>query len=84
MRLRGDLIVLGYADHPALEGSNIDPKYLPGLTLVDPNASTCMGNGEWEPDLREVECHGKNNLNMNSPLILNKHNFLGNHPCSPS
>ena len=49
MRLCGDLI-LGYAN-PALEGSSILLECAPGLMLVGPNVSTCMGNGEWEPDL---------------------------------
>ena len=30
-----------------------------GLTPIGPNASTCMENGEWEPDLREVKCKGE-------------------------
>ena len=24
--------------------------------VIGPNSSTCMGNGEWEPDPREVRC----------------------------
>ena len=59
MRLRSDLIVLGYTN-PALEGTSVDLKCPPGLMFVGPNVSTCMENGEWEPDLGEVECHGKN------------------------
>ena len=31
-----------------------------GLILTGPNTSTCMESGEWEPDLREVECKGEN------------------------
>ena len=27
-----------------------------GLMLSGPSISTCMGNGEWELDLREAEC----------------------------
>ena len=27
-----------------------------GQMLSGPSTSTCMGNGEWEPDLREVAC----------------------------
>ena len=26
--------------------------------LVGPNTITCIGNGEWEPDPKEVECRG--------------------------
>ena len=52
------VMALGYSD-PALEGSSVDLKCPPGLTLIGPNVSTCIGNGEWEPDLGEVECQGK-------------------------
>ena len=79
MRQSSNLIVLDYAN-PDFEGSNIDLKCPPRLTLVGPNASTCMGNGEWEPDLREVKCHGKNNLNMNS----NKYIFFETVPAVPA
>ena len=26
------------------------------MHVIGPNSSTCMGNGEWEPDPREVRC----------------------------
>ena len=52
---------LGYPI-PALEGSSVDLKCPPGLTLIGPNASTCMGNGEWEPDIGQTECHGMINI----------------------
>ena len=70
MRLRSDLIVFGYTN-PALEGTSVDLKCPPGLMFVGPNVSTCMENGEWEPDLGEVECrrHGKNHY-INSPYKL--------------
>ena len=29
-----------------------------GLVLNGPNATTCMGNGEWEPDFEDVKCLG--------------------------
>ena len=48
-------IALGYAD-PALEGQSIIFACPPGQTLNGSNSSTCMGNGEWEPDPIEVEC----------------------------
>ena len=50
-------IVMGYTD-PALEGQNITFACPPYQTLNGSNSSTCMGNGEWEPDPREVECTG--------------------------
>ena len=44
--------------YPALEGTSITFHCSPGLTLIGPVSSTCMGNGEWEPDPRKVECKG--------------------------
>ena len=41
---------------PAREGTNITLNCSAGLELIGPNMSTCMGNGEWEPYLTEVEC----------------------------
>ena len=48
-------IAVGYED-PALERQNITFTCRPGQVLNGSNTSTCMGNGEWEPDPREVEC----------------------------
>ena len=42
-----------------LEGTNINFSCLPGLVLTGPNSSTCMGNGEWEPNPNEVQCKGE-------------------------
>ena len=50
-------IVMGYTD-PALEGQSITFACPPYWTLNGSNSSTCMGNGEWEPDPGEVECTG--------------------------
>lgn len=45
--------------NPALEGANITFTCADsGLTLVGPNSSVCLSNGQWEPDPREVECRG--------------------------
>ena len=49
--------ITGYED-PALEGEVITFTCLSGSILTGPNSSTCMGNGEWEPDPREVNCTG--------------------------
>ena len=38
------------------EGTTITLGCLSGLVLAGSNTSTCMGNGQWEPDPREVEC----------------------------
>ena len=40
------------------ESTNITLSCPPGLVLSGPSTSTCMGNGEWEPDPRELECKG--------------------------
>ena len=48
----------GSAGIPALEGTNITFSCPLDLVLTGPNSSTCMENGEWEPDPREVECKG--------------------------
>ena len=45
--------VMGYED-PAFEGNRVTFTCLSGLILDGSNLSTCMGNGEWEPDSREV------------------------------
>ena len=42
--------------HPGVEGSIATFSCPPGLVLIGPNTSTCMKNGEWEPDPRELEC----------------------------
>jgi hypothetical protein len=50
-------IAVDYVD-PALEGQIITFACSPGQILSGPSTSTCMGNAEWEPDPREVECTG--------------------------
>ena len=49
--------VIGFTN-PALEGTSIMLHCHIRLTLIGPESSTCMGNGEWEPDPKEVECIG--------------------------
>jgi hypothetical protein len=50
-------LAVDYVD-PALEGQTIMFICPRGQTLNGSNSSTCMGNGKWEPDPREVECTG--------------------------
>ena len=50
-------LAMGYVD-PALEGQIITFTCPPGQILNGYTSSACMGNGEWEPDLREVQCTG--------------------------
>ena len=42
-----------------LEGQSITYTCPNGYILTGPNASVCMGNGEWEPDPGQVECIGE-------------------------
>ena len=44
---------------PLLEGESIIFTCPPKWALTGPNSTRCMGNGEWEPDPREVMCKGK-------------------------
>ena len=55
MLIHNDVIVVGYED-PALEGENIIFTCPTGAILTGHNMSTCVENGEWEPNSREVEC----------------------------
>ena len=50
-------LAVGYED-PALEGQNITFTCPPRQMLNGSNASSCTGDGEWEPDPRKVECTG--------------------------
>jgi hypothetical protein len=43
---------------PALEGTVLSFHCPPQYVLIGSNITTCMGNEEWEPDPREVECKG--------------------------
>jgi hypothetical protein len=51
------VIIEGYMD-PALEGVVLSFDCPSQQVLIGPNTTTCMGNGEWEPDPRELECKG--------------------------
>ena len=50
-------VVTGYRD-PALEGTTVMFSCPTGRTLTGSSMSTCMEDGEWEPDLREIKCKG--------------------------
>ena len=50
--------VIGYSD-PAIEGTTVILECpSPNLVHMGPNTTTCMGNGKWEPDPRDVQCIG--------------------------
>ena len=59
-QLDDSIMVVGYSASGTARGTNITfscPHEQ--LVLTGPDSSTCIGNGEWEPDLREVECKGE-------------------------
>ena len=55
--------IVGYNDF-ALESDHITFTCPSGLIFNGSTTSTCMGNGEWEPDPREVHCISINELYM--------------------
>ena len=56
----GSIRVNGYSD-PALVGTTVTLECsLPNLVFFGPNRTTCMRNGEWEPDPMEAACVGEN------------------------
>ena len=42
--------------NPAVEGTNVTFTCPPGLMLTGLNTSTCMRDGEWEPDPQHLKC----------------------------
>ena len=60
--------VVGYED-PALEGESITFTCPFGLELSGSSSSTCMGDGEWEPYPREVNCMSHVKLQPTDPVI---------------
>ena len=53
------VILMCYANDPALEGTILIFSCPPGMQLIGSNITiatvTCMENGEWEPDPRELK-----------------------------
>ena len=47
-----------YSD-PALEGASVTFGCPPELVLVGSNTSTCMGNGQWNPNPANIACKGE-------------------------
>ena len=50
--------------------------------LVGPNTTTCMGNGEWEPDPRLVECIGEQTMHISIVSYL-CHRTIYTANCGP-
>ena len=53
------LVIVDYT-HPAIEGTiAVFSCSSSGYQLTGPRSAICMGNGEWVPDPRQVQCEGK-------------------------
>ena len=53
--------ILSYTKGPWIEGSILTYSCSPGLIVTESNMSTCMDNGQWEPDPMDVMCIGTYN-----------------------
>ena len=69
----GSVLVMGLTN-VSLKGDMVTFICSSGLILTGPNISTCMGNGKWEPDPREIACKRKNH----STYIIKKTLINGN------
>ena len=47
---------MNYVNRPALSGDRITFQCSSGLILVGPSSSTCIDDGQWVPDPRELKC----------------------------
>ena len=72
-------MVSGSQDRPPIEGQFITYTCPPGFILTGLNASVCMGNREWEPDPREVDCIG-NELNNKRIMVTITQNIMFSSP----
>ena len=45
--------------YPAIKGTTITFSCPDGSILTGSNTSTCMRNGEWEPELKGIGCKGE-------------------------
>ena len=63
---------------PTTRGANLTLACASGLMFTGPNTSTCMGNGEWEPDPSEAECIGTSTAShMKTPRSFEALNLEG-------
>ena len=56
--------------NPATEGVTITFSCPNELILTGSNTSTCMMNGEWEPDPKQTTCEGESIKLMLTPSTL--------------
>jgi hypothetical protein len=73
-------LAVGYID-PALEGQSITFICPRGQILNGANSSTCMENGEWEPDPREIECTGST-VTTGTPLTIGTCMYMSRDVCT--
>jgi hypothetical protein len=55
-------VTVSLDNDPAVVGTNATFSCLPGQGFTGPIVSTCVENGEWEPDPQDVECIGDSQL----------------------
>ena len=67
---RESVEVSGYNDSSvAMEGTVATFSCPPRMILTGHNMTTCMGNGEWDPDPRHVKCIGEANYFLDSIIV---------------
>jgi hypothetical protein len=66
------VLVMGYND-VALEGSSVNFTCSSGLVLTGPNSSTCMEDGNWEPDPSRSACRNHHqNITIRMSLLVGR------------
>ena len=63
--------VLNHTEGPWIEGSIIVYGCASDLKVTETNTSTCMDNGQWEPDPSDIICTGNHNYKSK----VNNHPF---------
>ena len=66
--------ILRHTEGPWIEGSIITYSCASGLKVAETNTSTCMDNGQWEPDPSDITCTGNHN-NCYKQLARSEFNF---------
>ena len=65
-----DSIRVSGSSNPALEGTSIKFHCPPGQELTGSESTTCMANGEWKPDPRNITCNESKHYYKPKPLCL--------------
>ena len=61
-----------HTDGPWLEGSTISYSCPSGLKIAGTNTSTCMDNGQWEPDPSDITCAGNHHSSFNIIIVFSR------------